>query len=229
MTLKEIDIELWISKNDLPQNINEEIMHNVKEILEADKDASVESLLLKVRKKSNIKRHLCLEMLKRVPKFQNINDQLLQVFLDHLKPVHYNEHSYVFREGEPLDAMLFVTQGIVWTYTSSHGDKSECLSKGQFYGEELLEWGFKARSLTDLSNLPISPKTVRCHTKVEAFALRASDLKTILTQNWWQLSKMLSHITGSNLERWKPLAASSILSAWRRSPRYREWASKPPS
>ena len=66
MTLKEIDIELWISKNDLPQNINEEIMHNVKEILEADKDASVESLLLKVRKKSNIKRHLCLEMLKRV-------------------------------------------------------------------------------------------------------------------------------------------------------------------
>lgn len=66
MTLKEIDIELWISKNDLPQNINEEIMHNVKEILEADKDASVESLLLNVRKKSNIKRHLCLEMLKRV-------------------------------------------------------------------------------------------------------------------------------------------------------------------
>lgn len=161
--------------------------------------------------------------LSQVPRFQNINNQLLQVFLDHLKPMHHSEHSYIFREGEPLDAMLFVTQGIAWTYTSSDGNKSECLGKGQFYGEEILEWGFKALSLTDLSNLPISPKTVRCHTKVEAFALRASDLKTILTQNWWQLSKMLSHITGSNLERWKPLAASSILAAWRRSPRYRAW------
>nr|XP_023891978.1 cyclic nucleotide-gated ion channel 1-like [Quercus suber] len=223
MTLKEIDIELWISKNDLPQNINEEIMQSVKDILEGDKDANVESLLLNVRKKSNIKRHLCLDMLKRVPRFRNINNQLLQVFLDHLKPVQQSECSYIFREGEPLDAMLFVTQGIAWTYTSSDGNKSECLGKGQFCGEEILEWGFKALSLTDLSNLPISPKTVRCHTKVEAFALRASDLKTILTQNWWLLSKMLSHITGSNLERWKPLAASSILAAWRRSPRYRAW------
>ncbi|KAK7845223.1 cyclic nucleotide-gated ion channel 1, partial [Quercus suber] len=223
MTLKEIDIELWISKNDLPQNINEEIMQSVKDILEGDKDANVESLLLNVRKKSNIKRHLCLDMLKRVPRFRNINNQLLQVFLDHLKPVQHSECSYIFREGEPLDAMLFVTQGIAWTYTSSDGNKSECLGKGQFCGEEILEWGFKALSLTDLSNLPISPKTVRCHTKVEAFALRASDLKTILTQNWWLLSKMLSHITGSNLERWKPLAASSILAAWRRSPRYRAW------
>lgn len=66
MTLKEIDIELWISKNDLPQNINEEIMQSVKDILEGDKDANVESLLLNVRKKSNIKRHLCFDMLKRV-------------------------------------------------------------------------------------------------------------------------------------------------------------------
>lgn len=66
MSLKEIDIELWISKNDLPQNINEEIMQSVKDILEGDKDANVESLLLNVRKKSNIKRHLCLDMLKRV-------------------------------------------------------------------------------------------------------------------------------------------------------------------
>lgn len=66
MILKEIDIELWISKNDLPQNINEEIMQSVKDILEGDKDANVESLLLNVRKKSNIKRHLCLDMLKRV-------------------------------------------------------------------------------------------------------------------------------------------------------------------
>jgi cyclic nucleotide gated channel len=57
--------------------------------------------------------------------------------------VHYKQHSYIVREGEPLDAMLFITQGIIWNFTTSNAGRrsAKCIEKGSFYGEELLEWG----------------------------------------------------------------------------------------
>ena len=130
------------------------------------------------------------------------NEQLLQLICDHLKPVYYNEHSYIVREGEPLDAMLFITQGIVWNFiTTSNGEgivtsKAQCIEKGNFFGQELLDWGFmkgketekelvdgelKGSPVPNLSELPISTKTAKTLTKVEGFALMANDLRTVVS------------------------------------------------
>jgi CRP-like cAMP-binding protein len=108
---------------------------------------------------------------------------VLQLICDNLKPVKYDQHSYIVREGEPLDAMLFITQGIIWNFTTNNGERStKCIEKGNFYGEELLEWGLDCAVLPNLSNLPISLKTAKTHTKVEAFALMANDLRTIVSR-----------------------------------------------
>jgi hypothetical protein len=102
---------------------------------------------------------------------------------DYLQPVHYNQHNYIVREGEPLDAMLFITQGIIWNFTTINAERSaKCIEKGSFYGEELLEWGLERSALSDLSDLPISLRTLKTHTKVEAFALMANDLRTIVSR-----------------------------------------------
>ena len=138
------------------------------------------------------------------------NEQLLQMICDHLKPVYYNEQSYIVREGEPLDAMLFITQGIVWSFTSGNGEgtvssKPQCIEKGHFFGQELLDWGFmkgketekelvdgelKGSPVPNLSELPISTKTAKTHTKVEGFALMANDLRTVVSK--WKTKEVWS-------------------------------------
>jgi cyclic nucleotide gated channel len=94
----------------------------------------------------------------------------------------YKEGSYIIREGEPLDMMFFVTQGIVLTYATNNGESS-CSSgtiqlikkeKDSLYGEELLT--LVEGPSSKLSTLPISTVTVKSHKKVEVFALKAVDL-----------------------------------------------------
>jgi len=101
--------------------------------------------------------------------------------------LYYIENSYIFREGEPLNAMIFITQGNLWCFKTNNGENGEgttsspqCIEKGEFYGEELLEWGFNGSPSPKLSNLPIS-KTVITLTKVEAFALTANDWKILVS------------------------------------------------
>ena len=122
----------------------------------------------------------------QVPQLQGKNGKLLQLLIcDYLTPVYYNKHSYIVKEGEPLDVMLFITQGIIWNFTTIKSTGSaECIEGGGFYGQQLLDWGLDspAAALPNLSNLPISLTTVKTHTKVEAFALMANDLRTIISR-----------------------------------------------
>ncbi|XP_059428823.1 cyclic nucleotide-gated ion channel 1-like [Corylus avellana] len=187
MRVKEREMELWIFRNQLPSTIKEEIMSIVQHMLEEKKDVDVQNLLshLPIELGRKIKRYICLPMLKQVPQLQGKGEQLLQLICEYLKPMHYNQHNYIVREGEPLDAMLFITQGIIWNFTTSiNAERSaKCIEKGSFYGEELLDWGLEcSAALPNLSDLPISLKTAKTHTKVEAFALMANDLRTIVSR-----------------------------------------------
>ena len=99
----------------------------------------------------------------------------------------YNEQSYIVKEGDPIDAVFLITDGIAWAYPSSNngeGKHAERLEKGHFFGEELLELRWNSSSVDvynhNLSKLPISSKTLKTHTKVEVFALMANDLKDIV-------------------------------------------------
>ncbi|KAF3647596.1 putative cyclic nucleotide-gated ion channel 10 [Capsicum annuum] len=57
----------------------------------------------------DIKRHLCLALLMKVPMFEKMDEQLLDALCDRLKPVLYTEDSFIIREGEPVNEMLFRT------------------------------------------------------------------------------------------------------------------------
>ncbi|XP_042960441.1 cyclic nucleotide-gated ion channel 1-like [Carya illinoinensis] len=187
---KERDIELWISRNGL-NDLKREIMAYIRRVIlqdNIDVDAKNPLPHLSTELQRDIKCHLCLPLLKKVPMFETESERLLQSLCSSLKPVYYNKHTYIVREGEPLVEMLFITQGTVINFrTNTCGDGTSSLSakfieRGHFLGEELLDWGFKGSPTTNLSDLPISNKTFKTDTNVEAFALMANDLKTLISQ-----------------------------------------------
>lgn len=133
-----------------------------------------------------------------------MNEKVLEEICKHLDPVIYPKGSYIIREGEPLDMMFFITQGIALTYNTdhNHGGRSTSgsstttrLEKGhhEYYGEELLSWA--AAKSTSFSDLPNSSRTVKAHKKVELFALQAADLQSVVSQWSSHSSKELPHST----------------------------------
>ena len=144
-------------------------------------------------------------------------EQLLLKICDSLRPFFYNEHSYIIREGDPIDAVFLITSGIVWCSTSRNiGEEetasrhAERLEKGQFFGGELIEWVCKPSSVDmyNLSRLPVSSKTLKTHKKVEAFALMAEDFRSIV----------YSKLSRFGPERSEFKAACTLQGAWRRHP-----------
>ena len=143
-----------------------------------------------------------------MPALQNMDEQLLLKIGDSLRPVYYNEQSYIVREGDPIDAMFFITDGVAWCYsTSNKGEAiSGCFSgspalakrleKGDFFGGELLEFVLENPSLPKLA---ISPRTVKTHEPIQGFAIMAEDLKNVVTKNLkWvgkgQLEPFAAHV-----------------------------------
>ncbi|KAL6127559.1 hypothetical protein ACLB2K_070924 [Fragaria x ananassa] len=214
MISKEQEIQWWMSRNHLPNDMKTVIIENVRQKLEENKDVHVENLLsiLPRKDRRSIKRLLCIDALKKVPMLRYMNESVLKLICDSLKPVIYAENSYVIRAGEPLDMMLFNNEGIIWTYTTTDGSIklgssiTKYLSKGDFYGEELLSW---ASSYMSFSDLPISTQNVKCHTKVEAFSLMAKDLKAVVSKFWWHFCKALPDLNKNNAQL-EELALSSL-------------------
>ena len=133
-----------------------------------------------------------------------MDEQLLLKIGDSLRPVYYNEHSYIVREGDPIDAMFFITDGVAWCYSTSNKGEAisgssalaERLEKGDFFGGELLEFVLKNPSLPKLA---ISPRTVKTHGPIEGSAIMAEDLKNVVTKNLkWvgkgQLEPFAAHV-----------------------------------
>ena len=140
-----------------------------------------------------------------------MDEQLLLKICDSLRPVYYNEQSYIVREGDPIDATIFITDGVAWSYSTSNNGEAisgssslaERLEKGDVFGGELLEFLLKNPSLPKLA---ISPRTVKTHGPIEGFALTAENLKYIVTKNWNWVGKA----------QMEPFAAYVVQAAWRR-------------
>lgn len=214
------EIDLWLHKNGLPKSLKMGIMDNVQQKLEENKDVHVENILsiLPLKHKRHIMRLLRLASLRKVSMLRHMDEQVLKGICEYLKPVIYAEDSYIIREGEPLEKMIFITQGIAWTYaTNIDGGRSSssssigCLEKGDFYGEELLNWAFNFASF---SELPISTRTVKSQRKLEAFAIRANDLQSVVSKFWWHFSMELQH--DYQPRRREHLATSCLQKTWRR-------------
>ncbi|KAF9671145.1 hypothetical protein SADUNF_Sadunf12G0017100 [Salix dunnii] len=220
MRIKRRDTEQWMSHRLLPDNIRERIRRYEQYRWEETRGVDEEEMLVQNLPRDlrrDIKRHSCLDLLKRVPMFEKMEEQVLDAMCDRLKPVLYTEESYIVREGDPVDEMLFVMQGKLSTRTTSGGRTgvfiSEYLEAGDFCGEELFTWALNPHSS---SNLPISTRTVRTITEVEAFALMADDLKFVASQFRQLHSKQLRHTLRFYSQQWRTWAACFIQAAWRR-------------
>ncbi|KAK9912689.1 hypothetical protein M0R45_036539 [Rubus argutus] len=192
--LMEPDIESWLQKNrpssdllshqnDLPpKNMVTAIMENIHKLGD-DKDIDLKNMLsiLPMKDQKSIICFLCFDSLRKVPVLAKINDNILRAICEKFKPVIYTEDSYIVQQGKPQGKMLFLVQGSAYTYTTSCninevGPRNEWLKSGDFYGQELLAWAFETPSISDL---PISTRTVMCQEKIEAFVIRAGDLKSV--------------------------------------------------
>ncbi|KAJ0713212.1 putative cyclic nucleotide-binding domain, rmlC-like jelly roll [Helianthus annuus] len=106
----------------------------------------------------------------------------------------YSQNSYIVREGDPVDEMLFIMRGDLLTVTTNGGRRgffnSSNLKAGDFCGDELLTWALDPNLS---STLPLSTTTVRVITDVEAFSLKANDLKIVAYQFRRLHSKRFQH------------------------------------
>ncbi|XAR53965.1 hypothetical protein NMG60_11028920 [Bertholletia excelsa] len=219
MRVKKRDTEQWMSHRALPENLRERIRHYEQYKWQITRGVEEESLICNLPKdiKRDIKHHLCWSLLKRVPMFGKMNEHLLDAMCDCLKPALYTQTSFIVREGDPVGEMLFVMRGKLETMTTNGGRtgffNSVYLKPGDFCGEELLTWALDPKPS---SVLPTSTRTVKAITDVEAFALRAHDLKIVASQFRRLLnSKQLQYAFRLYSQQWRTWAACFIQAAWR--------------
>ncbi|KAK4339384.1 hypothetical protein RND71_040846 [Anisodus tanguticus] len=174
MRLRRQDAEQWMSHRMLPDNLRERIRRYEQYKWQQSRGVDEDYLISNLPKdlKRDVKRHLCWSLLKRVPMFEKMDDQLLDAMWDRLKPALFTENSFIIREGDPVSEMLFLREA------------------GDFCGDELLTWALDPHAS---STLPASTRTVQAVTDVEAFALIADDLKFVAAQFRRLHSKQLRH------------------------------------
>ncbi|KAI3990575.1 hypothetical protein MKX01_022875 [Papaver californicum] len=219
MRVKRRDAEQWMSHRLLPDPLKQRIRRYEQYKWQETRGVDEQNLICNLPKdlRRDIKRHLCLKLLMRVPMFEKMDEQLLDAMCDHLKPALYTEDSYIVREGDPVGEMLFIMRGKLLSVTTNGGRtgffNSDNLKEGDFCGEELLTWALDPNSN---NNLPISTRTVRAWTEVEGFALMADHLKSVASQFRRLHSKQLRHTFRFYSQQWRTWAACFIQAAWRR-------------
>lgn len=146
-----------------------------------------------------------------------MDDQLLDAICERLVSSLSTPDTYIVCEGDPVNEMLFIIRGQLESCTTNGGRSgffnSITLRPGDFCGEELLTWALLPNSS---SSLPSSTRTVRALTEVEAFALRAEELKFVANQFRRLHSKKLRHAFRYYSHQWRTWGACFIQAAWRR-------------
>ncbi|KAG8384806.1 hypothetical protein BUALT_Bualt04G0156700 [Buddleja alternifolia] len=217
--IKRRDTEEWMRHRQLPPDLQERVRRfeqykwlTTRGVKEED---ILKSLPLDLRRQ--IQRHLCLNLVRRVPFFAQMDDQLLDAICERLVSSLSTQGSYIVREGDPVNGMLFIIRGQLESCTTNGGRSgffnSITLRPGDFCGEELLTWALVPNSSM---NLPSSTRTVKTLTEVEAFALQAEDLKFVAIQFKRLHSMKLQHAFRYYSHQWRTWGSCFIQAAWRR-------------
>ncbi|CAL8990826.1 unnamed protein product [Prunus brigantina] len=220
--LKRRDTEEWMKHRQLPEDLRRRVRRFVQYKWLATRGVDEEAILhdLPADLRRDIQRHLCLDLVRRVPFFSQMDDQLLDAICERLVSSLSTAGTYIVREGDPVTEMLFIIRGALDSSTTNGGRtgffNSITLRPGDFCGEELLAWALLPKSTV---NLPSSTRTVKAFTEVEAFALRAEDLKFVANQFRRLHSKKLQHTFRFYSHHWRTWAACFIQAAWRRHKR----------
>ncbi|KAJ8750987.1 hypothetical protein K2173_016168 [Erythroxylum novogranatense] len=217
--LKRRDTEEWMRHRQLPEELRNQVRRFDQYKWVATRGVDEESILLGLPAdlRRDIQRHLCLDLVRRVPFFSQMDDQLLDAICERVVSSLSTAGTYIVREGDPVTEMLFIIRGRLDSSTTNGGRtgffNTITLKPGDFCGEELLAWALHPKSSL---NLPSSTRTVKALNEVEAFALRAEDLKFVANQFRRLHSKKLQHTFRYHSHHWRTWAACFIQAAWRR-------------
>ncbi|BBN07496.1 cyclic nucleotide gated channel, plant [Marchantia polymorpha subsp. ruderalis] len=219
MRVKRRDTEEWMNHRRLPGELRNRVrryeQYKWLETQGVDEQALLRSLPNDLRR--DIKRHLCLGLLKRVELFNQMDERLLDAICEVLQPALHTEGSYLVQEGDPVVEMTFIIRGHLDSMTTN-GGRTGFLSRyslgpGDFCGEQLLTWALESQHE---KTLPSSTRTIMALGVVEAFSLSAKDLRFVAGQFRMLHSKKLQHTFKYLSHQWRTWAATFIQISWRR-------------
>ncbi|XP_028775185.1 protein CNGC15a [Neltuma alba] len=219
------DIERWMRHRQLPYELKKNVRRHEQFRWVATRGVDEEVILrdLPADLRRDIKRHLCLNLVRQVPLFDQMDERMLDAICERLKPSLCTPGTRLVREGDPLNEMLFIVRGRLDSHTTNGGRTgffNSCrIGAGDFCGEELLPWVLDPRPS---AVLPSSTRTVKAITHVEAFALIAEDLQFVADQFRRLHSKQLRHTFRFYSQQWRTWAACFIQAAWFNYKRRRE-------
>ncbi|KMT02043.1 hypothetical protein BVRB_9g207760 [Beta vulgaris subsp. vulgaris] len=227
--IKRADTERWVQHRQLSPELRQSVRNydqykwvTARGVIE---DSLVRDFPPNLRRKVN--RHLWFNLLRQVPVFEQMEDNMLDAICERLKPVLSIKGAILLREGEPVTKMYFIIRGDLESYTTSGGRagffNSSCLGPGSFCGEELLSWVLDPNST---AILPSSTRTIKANSEVEALSLAPEDLGYVASQYRMLHSKKVVDNFRFHSHQWRTWASCYIQTAWQRYRRRKELAQK---
>ncbi|KAB2011339.1 hypothetical protein ES319_D09G012100v1 [Gossypium barbadense] len=217
LQLRRRDIEWWMRRRQLPSGLRQRVRHfetQTWDTMGGEEEMKwIEELPDGLRR--DIKRYLCLDLIKKVPLFDSLDDLILDNICDRVKPLVYSKDEKIIREGDPVLRMVFVVSGRVKRSQGLSKGKiaTSILEPGGFLGDELLSWCLR-RPFID--RLPASSATFTCIEYTEAFGLNENDLRYITEHFRYRFaSNQLKRTTRYYSSNWRSWAAVNIQFAWR--------------
>ncbi|CAL8126573.1 unnamed protein product [Prunus armeniaca] len=218
MQLKYQDMECWMKRRQLPSHLRKRVRHFQRCSWAAMQGLDELELIQHFPDglRRDIKRYLCLDLVKQVPLFHKLEDVILDNICDLVRPIIYSKGEKLIREGDPVQRMMFIVRGRI--------QRSQCLSKGfqatsvlepgSFFGDELLPWCLR-RPFS--SRLPPSSATFTCMESIEAFGLDANCLHYIIDHFRYKFSNEgLRRTARYYSSNWRTWGAVIIQLAWHR-------------
>ncbi|XP_050221745.1 cyclic nucleotide-gated ion channel 1-like [Mercurialis annua] len=219
MKMKWQEVESWMDTHFLPDVFREDVRRNQQLKWEKNQVLDADNLLnnLPSNLRRDITRHLCGDIIKKAQIFEDPSEQLVDAICERLKQTVYAEKIYVRREGDLVDEIVFIIRGELLSIRNSSDRNglfsSVYLKAGDLLGEEVVSWALNP--ISSVYNLPISTSSVRTHTEVEVFVLKADDLKFLIAQ--FKLHRKQQYVPKLYSQYWRTRAACLIQAAWRRS------------
>lgn len=218
MQLRCRDMEWWMKRRQLPSRLRQRVRHYERQkwatLGGEDEMELITDLPEGLRR--DIKRFLCLDLIKKVPLFHNLNDLILDNICDRVKPLVFSKDEKIIREGDPVQRMVFIVRGRIKRIQSlSKGVVATSLIEpGGFLGDELLSWCLR-RPFID--RLPASSATFVCVEPIEAFSLDSNHLKYITDHFRYKFAnERLKRTARYYSSNWRTWAAVNIQLGWRR-------------
>ncbi|KAJ7565718.1 hypothetical protein O6H91_02G072400 [Diphasiastrum complanatum] len=218
MHLKMRDLEWWMRRRQLPSRLRHRVRQYERQKWAALRGVNENLMIgdLPDGLRRDIKHHLCLDLVRQVPLFDQMDEIVLDTICDRVKPLLFIKGETVIRVGDPVLRMLFIVRGH-WqsVHRVSNSQTSVfILGPGNFCGDELLSWCLR-KPFVD--RLPPSTATLTCLDSGEAFGLEAQDLKYVTDHFRYKFAnEKLKRTARYYSSGWRTWAAVTIQLAWRR-------------